>query len=748
MAVLNLLAGKTAMSWGENSGFLIRFDAFEVDLKTGELRRRGLKIKLRDQSFQVLAMLLERPGQLVSREELQRRLWSTDTFVDSDRGLNKAVNRLRDALGDSAGAPSFIETLPRRGYRFIAALEDSRAAGTTPLDTPPVELSTEPPVAVIKPVATLSWARVLGVGGSLAVGLLGAWVIGMRPVPVDRLSPVPLTTYLGQEVDPAFSPAGDRIAFSWNGEQQNNFDIYIKQIGNDNPIRLTSDPARDFGPAWSPDGKTIAFARLLGVDRSGIYLVPAAGGTERKLTETIAPFVFLAGPFLAWSADGKWIAFTDVDAASTHSQSGTGSKPMALFQISVDGEERRRLTFHTAGSVGDAAPAFAPDGHALAFVRTQTTGISELYVLPLSPAGSPHGRPRRITSQNLFTTSPAWTPNSGELVFSSGVWTGRRLWRVDETGRTAARRLDYLSHNTDQVTLSRRGQLAYTQKSSDVKIWRAELASPGKAAPAAHFLASTMEDANGQFSPDGKRIAFTSERSGAREIWTCAADGSNTVQLTFMNAAMTANPAWSPDGSRITFDSNREGQYEIYSLPAMGGPVNRLTNHPSDDHHAAWSPDGRWIYFMSNRSGRREVWKMPSAGGEAVQVTKNGGVVPFPATGDFLYYSEKAGEGERNGMGGLRRLRERDGLDELVLPSVTFRNAAITADGIYFIPRADSQGRFAVHFYDFRTRQSSPVLSMTGRPSEGLAVSPDSRVLLYTQIDAQRSDLMLIDHFR
>ena len=129
-------------------------------------------------------------------------------------------------------------------------------------------------------------------------------------------------------------------------------------------------------------------------------------------------------------------------------------------------------------------------------------------------------------------------------------------------------------------------------------------------------------------------------------------------------------------------------------------------------------------------------------------MTKNGGVVPFPARGEFLYYSEKAGEGERNGNGGLRRLRERDGLDELVLPSVTFRNAAITADGIYFIPRADSQGRFAVHFYDFRTLQSSPVLPMTGRPSEGLAVSPDSRVLLYTQIDAQKSDLMLIEHFR
>src|ERR1700730_12669970 len=109
-----------AMEESHRSFSPIRFGVFEADLHAAELHREGVKVKLQEQPFQVLAVLLEHAGQLVTREELQHRVWATDTFVDFERGLNKAINRLRDALGDSAEDPSFIETLPRRGYRFIA----------------------------------------------------------------------------------------------------------------------------------------------------------------------------------------------------------------------------------------------------------------------------------------------------------------------------------------------------------------------------------------------------------------------------------------------------------------------------------------------------------------------------------------------------------------------------------------------------------------------------------------------------
>jgi hypothetical protein len=150
---------------------------------------------------------------------------------------------------------------------------------------------------------------------------------------------------------------------------------------------------------------------------------------------------------------------------------------------------------------------------------------------------------------------------------------------------------------------------------------------------------------------------------------------------------------------------------------------------------------------MSNRTGQRQVWKIPSGGGEPVQLTKQGGVVPFESwDGRFVYYSERAGEGERNGMGGLRRVPSDGGEETLVLPSVTFLNFAVTREGIYFIPRADSRGRYSLQFHSFATQVSQPILSLNAI-GVGLAVSPDGRSLLYTQRDEPKSDLMLVQHF-
>jgi Tol biopolymer transport system component len=593
----------------------------------------------------------------------------------------------------------------------------------------------------------------IGILGFLAaIGVSVSWL--SSAIPRHMLRAVPLTSYPGMEVQPSVAPDGNHVAFAWSGEKQTNIDIYVQQIGSDKAVRLTSDPGRDFSPAWSPDGRTIAFARLLGSRYCGLFIIPAVGGTERKLLDTGAPWAQRPVPFSAWSPDGRWLAFSDPESLNPNelppSQfSPIGSPTVSLYMFSIATGEKRRLTFAPPHIVGDAAPAFAPDGRSLAFVRTVTFGTSDLYLLPLSSDLMPNGEPQRLTSWNLGVNNPSWTPDGKEIVVASGPWENTALWRVAAKGTPAPRRLEIEDATVDDPTVSRQGKLVYARKSTDINIWRTELSnSGGNPRPPSRFLASTRIDMNPQYSPDGKHIAFASDRGGTREIWVCNEDGSNAIRLTSMNAFMTSNPRWSPDGARIVFESTLEGQYELYSVSSSGGPVKRLTNSPADEAFGVWSPDGHWIYFMSSRNGQRHVWKMPDAGGEAVQVTKHEGVVSFPSPdGEFLYYSERAGSGLQNGKGGLRRLRLNDGEDELVLPSVTFSNFAVARDGVYFIPIIDSEGGWTIHFLSLRTSKSTPILRLTGQVSEGLAVSPDGRSLLYTQLDEQKSDLMLINSF-
>jgi DNA-binding winged helix-turn-helix (wHTH) protein len=271
---------------------VIRFDPFDADLQTQELRKHGVRIRLPGQSFQILRMLLDRPGSLVTRDELQKALWPTDTFVDFDHSLNAAVKRLREALGDSADEPKLVETLPRRGYRFIGTI------------TPPIK-ATEPPNVLPAANVTAAAETLLAEGSRwtsskiaavLLAGLLGTVLVAFvtqrwrHAAKFAAPAAVPFTALSGEAGHPAFSPDGSQIAFQWTGDiatGSRSVDLYLKTIGRENLIRLTNHPSNWLTPAWSPDGSQIAFHRL-SKDESGIYIVPALGGPERKLRSTHA----------------------------------------------------------------------------------------------------------------------------------------------------------------------------------------------------------------------------------------------------------------------------------------------------------------------------------------------------------------------------------------------------------------------------------------------------------------------------
>ena len=318
----------------------VRFDAFEVDLYAGELRRQGRRIKLQEQPFRVLYLLLERAGGVVTREELRERLWPANTFVDFDHGLNSAVARLREALRDSADKPQFIETVAKRGYRFIAPLDSVTPALTTVATDPP--LKTQPAFNIrgskkMWMVAT-SWLAMF-----CAVAI---WVTSRsRPdAQLATIEVVPMVGLRGFQATPSFSPDGTLVAFR-QSDGASNTGIYVSVVGGEKSIQLTSEPG-DCCPTWSPDGRELAFTRYLDKVFS-IVIIPALGGTERRVYRGRAGM----GEGLSWSPDGKLLAF---------SESGEGDPTRStLSLLSLANSNTRVLTSPPPGSLDHAPGIFA-----------------------------------------------------------------------------------------------------------------------------------------------------------------------------------------------------------------------------------------------------------------------------------------------------------------------------------------------------------------------------------------------------
>jgi Tol biopolymer transport system component len=260
----------------------------------------------------------------------------------------------------------------------------------------------------------------------------------------------------------------------------------------------------------------------------------------------------------------------------------------------------------------------------------------------------------------------------------------------------------------------------------------------------ASFISSTYLDGSAQFSLDGKRIAFYSNRTGSDEIRMCNGDGSNVVQLTSLGVGAAGTPRWSPDGERIAFDWNVDGQWEIYAVSVNGGKPKRLTSNSTSDAAPSWSGDGKWIYFSSNRSGQHQIWKVPESGGEAVQVTRKGGFAAFESPdGKWVYYTTS------DEVSSLWRVPTDGGAEEAqVLESVYRRAFAVVNEGIYFIPRPDSAGRCSIQFVNFTTQKIRSIATLDRPVFYYLSASRDGRSILYSQMDSGGSDLMLVENFK
>ena len=618
------------MSDQPSTGRVVRFGVFEADFTTGELRKSGVRVKLEQQPFQVLRVLLQRPGELVTREELREEVWSDHTFVDFDQSLNTAIRKLRDALGDSATHPRFIETLPRRGYRFVGTVDGPRSS----------EAGSQ--TALPEPTGRFGLPALLGAFGLGAVLFaVPAYLIvseGTPPSPVNyRIRQV--TFDPGLTFQPALSPNGDLLAYASDRAGEGSLDIWVRQLGSTGePIRLTDHPADDQEPSFSPDGKTIVFRSER--DGAGVYLVPAFGGNTRLLVKN--------GRRPRFSPDGSLVCYWAGPEGSFMGELG--------IIPAVGGEPQRLKTALKTGLY----PIWTPDGENLMFLGYERDMEDwDWWVIPIDDGQVTRTNFRKVARseglERVFIEAPAphvWGPD-GRVTFSvealgfsaetDSVWqiaVSAETWQVTGSATRLTR-----GPGEGQVSLGSGGDIAFSSVTRNVDIWSLPVNTDERRVTGEleQLTSSKAKDFNPTISLEGRLVLFASNRSGNVDIWTKDLTNGHVRALTF-TPWTEEQPKVSLDGSKVAYGVWKDelwgssGWLELRtireevarrvgdgpggpsSLSSDGGLMTRYTvndghiaggvvniasgkmiatlEHPDYPlHQTNFSPDDRWIVF-------------------------------------------------------------------------------------------------------------------------------------------------------
>jgi len=624
----------------------IRFGLFEADLSAGELRKRGRKIPLQDQPFRVLILLLQRAGELVSREEFQQALWPGDTFVEFDEGLNKAIQKLRQALDDSSDNPRFIETLPRKGYRFIAPVDRIEAGATEaqpiPVDGNAASSLAGEPLKRLR-MELLAWVLL----GVVSIALLVLAVTHFRQQPVDAqtvrffVSP-PDGVRLSAGTVPVISPDGRKFVFSVFSNADGKMQLWIRSL--DSPVmRMLAVTEEAMAPFWSPDSRSVAFfslGKLKKVDvsagppqvladsseyisngawsRDGSILflgrglalarVPAEGGEVQLVRELDRSRGEIEQGWPQFLPDGRHFLY--------YSGSGDAART-GIYVGSLDSKETH-LVVPTASNVSYSPPGF------LVYARQDTLvaqafDLKELRVSgPLFPIaeGVQHAP---VLSGLKFSVS-----QNGVLVYQGAGSAAVQLTWYDRSGKRSSvigERGQY-----DTIVLSPdEGRLALERvdlPSHATNIWILNLANGIFSRQTFH----AGSDLDPRWSPNGRELVVASE--SISNLYRKVVGGGEE-ELLFQSGEPKYPKYWLKDGRSILF-INLNGK-TLYQLPLAGDrkPVV-LTRSEFNRDNFILSPDERWVAYNSNESGRWEVYVAAfPAFTEKRQVSSAGGCQPI-----------------------------------------------------------------------------------------------------------------------
>jgi len=531
---------------------VLRFGTFEVDVPAGELRKNGLKLKLQEQPFQVLCMLLEHPGEVVTREGLRSRLWPGDTFGDFDHGLNAAVKRLRDALGESADAPVFIETLARRGYRFIAPVNGSSTPSAAEIEAPQRNKS----ISSTRRIVVFCLASVV-----IAVLLWTAWRrVPSRPTGIIEHK---LTSNSSENSvsSASISPDGKYVAYA------DNTGIYLKQIrtGETHPVPLPPNFSARVDD-WFPDGSHLLVSREEQPGKTSLCSISVFGGSPRPLAEDAS-----GGSV---SPDGARVAFRRIDSIYDF---GDGFLGRELWVMRSDGTDPVKVAADNADGSHVGKATWSPDGKRIAYFREKWVYNAPTRSLEVNEWKN--ARAETVFSDSDLTPALHWLPD-GHLVYAL-AGQNSSLWMVSlqPSGKISEppKRIAQGNGWIRQVTGSADGKaLTFLRENWSPSIYIGTLAADGTRLLAKRRL-TLDESVNTPFSwtPDSKVVLFNSDRNGTSEIFKQATDQPLAENLVTA-AEQLSQPRVTPDGSEILYIStpksaSPETPSSIFAIPIRGG---------------------------------------------------------------------------------------------------------------------------------------------------------------------------------
>jgi Tol biopolymer transport system component/DNA-binding winged helix-turn-helix (wHTH) protein len=584
------------------------FGDVSVDTAAFELRRSGSLLHLEPKSIRVLILLIENRDRVVSKEELFQTVW--EGVAVSDNALTRVIAQLRKALGDDPRQPSYIETIPTVGYRFVAELNKAEAAPefTRRLRVTPVTAG-----ALI---------------GAFAVTALAAtWMFRGRPQtepPLRTPVAMQLTTSTGLDLSPSFSPDGSAIAYS--SDASGRFEIYVRPIAlGGAEVQITNDGAQNLQPAWSPDGRMIAYHSAV---RGGIRVVPALGGVTQQVSE------FGSKP--AWSPDSRMIAFQSEAPASVALPELFPVTPSTIWVVPSAGGPARRLTIHGRPAGRHAFPAWSPDGTRIAFVSFTSLNASEIWSVSIKDGSLS----QLLTGEKVHLT-PAYAPDGKNLYYSAFSSLGEfGLWRLplDPTTNQASGKPVELQRTGSELprelSVSPDGRrIAYALTTMTSNLWSQRLSTETltpSGSPALFTKDTSYRKLHPAFSPDGEQVAFFLVRKGFRgDIWVTDADGNHPAPVT-TNPLSDYLPSWMPGGRSVAYVSKR-GKHNLWITSLDDRVEKPLANIPQAKGPMSVSPDGRsTVFSISDKNGVLNIGRTSLLTGEYKQLTFDKESIGFP----------------------------------------------------------------------------------------------------------------------